>query len=80
MCEKWGHGARWDLQSAGQPHEARFLKLDASKAKERLNWLPMWSLETALSKVIEWHQMWMDGENVHRLCKRQITQYMTGCD
>jgi len=80
MCEKWGHGARWDLQSAGQPHEARFLKLDASKAKERLNWLPMWSLGTALSKVIEWHQMWMDGENIHGLCRRQIAQYMTECD
>lgn len=80
MCEKWGRGASWDLESREQLHEARFLKLDASKAREYLNWAPKWSIETALSKVIEWHQMWLDGEDMEALCRRQITQYMTEHD
>ncbi|MFS2140707.1 CDP-glucose 4,6-dehydratase, partial [Duganella sp. Dugasp56] len=44
LCESWGKGASWELDSAPQPHEAHYLKLDCSKARSRLQWQPRWHL------------------------------------
>ncbi len=35
------------------PHEARFLKLDISKAKANLNWIPKWSVSRASQVTVE---------------------------
>jgi CDP-glucose 4,6-dehydratase len=75
MCEKWGHGATWALQPGNHPHEAGFLKLDISKAVQRLQWAPRWTLEKALNYVIEWHRAWMRGEDMRSMCIKQIDEY-----
>ena len=38
------------------PHEAHFLKLDASKARACLNWQPVLPLHQALDWIIEWYR------------------------
>jgi CDP-glucose 4,6-dehydratase len=75
LCENWGDGASWTLQSGNHPHEASFLKLDVSKARQRLQWAPRWSLETALSRITDWHQAWLSGQDVRAVCLNQISQY-----
>lgn len=75
LCESWGDGASWTLQPGSHPHEASFLKLDISKARQRLQWAPRWSLETALERVTEWHQAWLSGQDMRAVCLNQITQY-----
>jgi CDP-glucose 4,6-dehydratase len=75
LCEDWGDGASWTLQPGDHPHEASFLKLDISKARQRLQWAPRWSLETALTRITEWHQGWLDGQDMRAACLNQITQY-----
>jgi CDP-glucose 4,6-dehydratase len=75
LCEHWGNGASWILQPGDHPHEASFLKLDITKARQRLQWAPRWSLETALTRITEWHQAWLDGQDMRAVCLNQITQY-----
>ena len=75
LCETWGDGASWTLQPGNHPHEASFLKLDISKARQRLHWNPRWSLETALTRITEWHQAWLAGRDMRALCLNQIAQY-----
>jgi len=75
LCEDWGRGARWTLQPGDHPHEASFLKLDISKARQRLHWAPRWSLQTALDRIVAWHQAWLAGEDMRALCLRQIADY-----
>ncbi|HEY4083294.1 MAG TPA: CDP-glucose 4,6-dehydratase [Burkholderiaceae bacterium] len=75
MCEAWGDGAKWALQPGDHPHEAHYLKLDISKARQRLNWTPCWSLDTALARIIEWHQAWRSGADMRAMCLTQISQY-----
>lgn len=77
LCKDWGNSARWTLQPGDHPHEASFLKLDISKAKQRLLWSPRWSLETALSRITEWHQAWLAGQDMQALCLHQISQYQS---
>lgn len=75
LCEDWGGGASWTLQPGSHPHEASFLKLDISKARQRLRWQPKWPLEIALQKITEWHKAWLQGQDMRMFCLDQITQY-----
>ena len=75
LCEHWGGGASWTLQPGDHPHEASFLKLDISKARQRLHWTPRWSLETALKQIIQWHQAWLKGQDMRSICLDQISHY-----
>ena len=75
LCSTWGDGASWVLQPGDHPHEASYLKLDISKAHQRLHWVPRWSLENALTRITEWHQAWLAGRDMRALCLHQISQY-----
>jgi CDP-glucose 4,6-dehydratase len=75
LCQTWGQGASWQRQPGDHPHEANYLKLDVSKAKQRLNWTPRWSLEQALEHITYWHRSWLDGQDMRSLCLKQIKQY-----
>lgn len=75
LCESWGDSASWSLQPGNHPHEANFLKLDISKARQRLQWAPRWSLQTALTRITEWHRAWLQGQDMQAVCLQQISQY-----
>jgi CDP-glucose 4,6-dehydratase len=75
LCAGWGRGASWLPQSGDHPHEANFLRLDISKARQHLRWWPRWPLEAALSHVIQWHQAWLEGRAMRAVCLGQIAQY-----
>ncbi len=75
LCGNWGYGASWTLQPGNHPHEASFLKLDISKARQRLQWMPRWSLDTALAHITNWHQAWLNGHDMRTLCLQQISEF-----
>jgi CDP-glucose 4,6-dehydratase len=77
MIKTWGKGASWQEDAGSHPHEARYLKLDISKAKARLGWQPRWTLATALEHIGIWHQAWHAHDDMHQLCLDQIQQYTT---
>ena len=75
LCSQWGGGASWTVQPGDHPHEASFLKLDISKARQRLHWAPRWSLETALTHVTHWYRAWLAGLDMRAACLEQISTY-----
>ncbi len=75
LTNAWGEGASWVLDGGDHPHEAHYLKLDCSKAKERLDWHPRWHLEETLSAIIDWHRAHRDGKDTRALSLSQIQQY-----
>ena len=76
LIERWGESSRWRKDGLEQPHEANLLKLDCSKARQQLGWLPRWELETAIEKIVEWQKAFQDKENIQTLSLAQINQYM----
>ncbi|MBP6993174.1 MAG: CDP-glucose 4,6-dehydratase [Spirochaetes bacterium] len=76
LCEQWGAGAGYIIDSNPHPHEANYLKLDCSKAKALLAWKPRWDLNAALEKVTEWARAYRDNKDMHDLCLRQIDDYL----
>ena len=74
MIKKWGD-AQWKLDTSSHSHEARYLKLDISKAKKKLGWKPLWSIDKSLNLIIEWHLHFLKESNVRDISLRQIELY-----
>ncbi len=74
MIERWGD-AKWELDKGVHPHEAGYLKLDISKAKEKLNWSPTWRLEQTLDSIIDWHKHYLNGANMKSISLDQIALF-----
>ena len=75
MIEKWPNTS-WQLDQNSNPHEAGFLKLDITKAESRLNWKPVWELGYTLEKIVDWHQAWLNREDMQATCFAEIKEYM----
>jgi len=75
MVSNWGEGANWELDKNNNPHEAGFLKLDCSKAANRLKWQPKWSLQQTLKLIIDWHQVYVNKGDVKEQCLKEIKKY-----
>ena len=73
----WGNGVQWETDNCQHPHEAGYLKLDCSKARNRLGWTPCWDLTTALEKVVDWYKVYQyDRQKIREKTTKQITDYM----
>jgi CDP-glucose 4,6-dehydratase len=75
ICEKWGKQTYYVVDSRNLPHEAHFLKLDYSKAKEELGWSPKWDIDQALDKVIEWVRAYSKKGDMRAVCFKQIEEF-----
>jgi len=76
MANKWGKDASWSFDEGDHPHEAHYLKLDISKARQTMGWSPRWTLDKALDQTVEWHTAWLQGNDVRTLCLQQINDYL----
>lgn len=76
MVAQWGESASWELDKNSNPHEAGFLKLDCSKAANRLKWQPKWELRETLKMIVDWHQLYIDGSDIKKQCLREINNYI----
>ena len=76
MVKNWGNSASWVIDINNNPHEAGFLKLDCSKAGNRLKWQPNWNLEETLEMIVNWHQNYLKGINMNKECLKEINKYI----
>jgi len=71
FCSGWGNMKWIDKSSANAPHESGLLKLDCSKVRSVFGWKPIWNIQTAIQKTIEWER----AENKAEITDRQIEEY-----
>jgi CDP-glucose 4,6-dehydratase len=76
LTERWGEGASWEGDGASYPHEAQYLKLDCSQARDRLGWRPRLPLTKALEWIVEWHRAHAQGADMRAMCHEQIDRYL----
>ncbi|MCL1904428.1 MAG: CDP-glucose 4,6-dehydratase [Oscillospiraceae bacterium] len=86
FCRLWGDGMSFyavddvidDLSDIKkEPHEASCLKLDCSKIKTRLGWSPLYDIDRALTKTVDWTKAFCENErDVDEVCIKQIREYI----
>lgn len=73
----WGKGELSILEDKEGFYETSYLKLDCSKARARLGWVPLLSIDEALKMTVEWYQSFFENNgSVVRSTEMQIMGYM----
>ncbi|MDX1959876.1 MAG: CDP-glucose 4,6-dehydratase [Leptospiraceae bacterium] len=75
FIKKWGNGLSYEVEQKEHPHEANFLKLDISKSRNELGWIPRWSLEMSLDKIVEWTKAFESKKNLYDVSIQQINSF-----
>ena len=70
-------GTNWRHVGGEHLHEAGYLKLDSSKARNILDWRARWNLSTALDMTLEWHRAWRAGHDMSDVCMQQIRAHQS---
>lgn len=76
MAGLWGDDALWNQDNnKTHPHEAHYLKVDSSKAHNKLNWYPALDLDTSLKWVVDWYKEFAVTESMRGYSENQIIEY-----
>jgi CDP-glucose 4,6-dehydratase len=79
FCREWtkqtGNEVKWINRYDGGPHEANFLKLDCSKIKTTFGWKPVWNVQTAMEKIVEWSDCYLQNGDVVKCMEEQIREF-----
>jgi CDP-glucose 4,6-dehydratase len=80
LFKKWGGNAvdKWAVDENESVHEAGILKLDSTKARTNLSWVPNWNLETSIESIVQWHQQELAGTNMKEFSLQQIRDFQNG--
>ncbi len=71
----WPDELRWVQDDGPHPHEARYLKLDSSKARARLGWRPGLALEATLASIVDWYRELRAGADMRAVTLGQIETF-----
>jgi CDP-glucose 4,6-dehydratase len=74
LGERWSGRPRWERQPGSHLHEAQYLKLDSSRARARLGWRPLVSIDAALDSIVEWYEALSAGADMRAVTLTQIDQ------
>lgn len=69
------NGSTWLIDGQPHYHEAHYLKLDSSKAKQKLGWRPCWHLEKSLIETVYWFQAYNRNQNMQAFTLQQINAF-----
>jgi CDP-glucose 4,6-dehydratase len=72
---KYYDRAKWELDNELNFHEAYSLKLDSTKAFERLKWQAQLSLQDALKNTVDWYQSDDKKIDMFDFCNSQIQAF-----
>ena len=76
ITSHWGEQVSWKLDEQSNLHEASYLKLDCSKAKQQLAWEPRWDLTQGLLSTIEWYKAFQESKPMRQQTVLQIKQFV----
>jgi CDP-glucose 4,6-dehydratase len=68
-------GLEWEHDAGEHPHEARYLKVDSSRARAHLGWAPRWGLERALESIVEWYDAHRSGKDLRAVSLAQLEAF-----
>jgi len=77
ILRHWGEGTWRSTREADAPHEAAYLGLDCAKARDRLDWQPVYDLASAIEATVGWYKRWRAGDAMREFTLQQISRYVS---
>ena len=73
----YGPEATWEVGDPNGPHEANFLKLDASRIKKVFGWHPRTHIKEALQLVVDWTKVYLthSQEAINEETNKEIAEF-----
>jgi len=75
LSQLWNTQIILEYDKEGFHHEANTLKLDCTKAKQRLGWKPKTNLEVGLKLLVEWYKQFELGHDIREITEQQIKEF-----
>ncbi len=75
LVELWGESIPVERGVQADFEETHYLKLDSSRARSGLGWVPGLRIEQALAAVVDWYREWGAGTDPRQLTVDQIRAY-----
>ena len=75
--QMWDSPASWSVPARTHPHEAELLALDATAARQSLNWADRLDFSQAVEWTVEWTKKVSAGMNPRAATSSQIDQYVS---
>ena len=76
MNKYWNNKIKYQVVSLNKnPHEAKLLSLDCTKAEKKLGWKPKWDLDRALIATVNWNEARANKTSVRETTLKQIHDY-----
>jgi CDP-glucose 4,6-dehydratase len=76
-AKSWGDGAKWQLDEDPQLHEAGYLLLDSSKAREQLMWKDKLDFETTIQWTLDFYKDVCRGKDCRELLFKHVERFQT---
>jgi CDP-glucose 4,6-dehydratase len=80
IAEQWPEQLQSVQDEGPHPHEARYLKLDSSKARAQLGWRPRLDLEQTLASIVDWYRELRAGGDMRAVTLGQIEAFQYAAD
>ena len=68
----------YEISGTNQVIETNILKLDSNKAKELLDWEPIYSINETIEMTAEFEKQFISGVSAQEICETYIRQYFGG--
>jgi len=78
--KSWGDHCSWRVDEEEQEHEEMLLALDNTKAKEKLNWQPIWNTARAIEETVSWYQKYFQNDaDTYKVTSEQFLRFKSEC-
>ena len=75
IIDVWGSDVKVDYNNTDYKPETNLLKLDCSKAKSKIKWMPKIKLEQAIQLTVDWYKQYEQKNELKEFTQNQIEEY-----
>lgn len=78
FCKEWGENlsSRYKYDNNYENDRLK-IRLDNSKSKNLLLWVPNWSLKESIARLVKWEKSVINGVSANEITDRQINEYIS---
>jgi len=75
LAKQWGGNVKWTIDGGQHPHEATYLKLDSTRARDELGWQQKLDLEESIALTVDWYRQARRCHSMREYTIEQIHQH-----